>query len=915
MTSAFSARLRGLSLAASAAALLLVGTAVTPAIAAPASAELPVTELVYSGQPSGSLGWGSSRISCDLNGDGRGDAVVGDQAWDRAGVNNVGTAYVILADDNTVAGDIESFATSHAVRIDGPAVAGAGLGWSVSCLGDVNGDGIDDVIVSSGTVAFSTAYVVFGSKTFSDVDLEVLGTRGFAISNSGGPDGDLNLRPGNFGYSVGAVGDVNDDGLADIGIGDLLADPNDRTNSGRVWVVSGSRSVRNVDVAVDASRVIATIDGAAGNDRLTTVSSVGDMNGDGVDDIAVSAYVAVPWGADVKATGAAYVVYGKKDLTGLVADAGNLGDTGFAIYGPKRMGDRLGQSIAPAGDVNGDGLADLLVGADGVGTYGARAGGAAVVYGSRSAATVFTAPGEKSYAVFACADGDLDFSCDSSNRVSRGYWIDGGTANGKVGFSVAGLGDVNGDGVPDFALGAQRLGAWLVFGDPAQTKTQMLGTATSAAALHLPSKQGISVGAAGDLDGNGTPDFIAAGDGFARAYLLGTLKTSLTLSAPATATNGTTVTYSAQAAASVQSQTDALAGTVAFTANGAAIAGCEAVAVSGAAAADCTTKVSEAAGAATIAATFTSASARFASASAQATVTVAKSKSWIDEPTLSTATTVFGAGGVTVRTEVLGATAGTVEFTSAGAVVGTATVGADGAASLVLPKTLAAGTHTLVARFTGTDRVLASSRVIADRALVVSKAKSAVAKPTLSKASAIFGAGTVTVSAKVTSPEAGTVTFRNGTTTLGTAKVAANGTATLTLPKTQAVGSYAISATFGGTANVAASAKSATATLKVTKAALVAKPKIAVPAVAKNTAPVMTVTLGKLNNGAYPTGKLTVTIGSSSRTVTVTAANKGVVRVVFGTKISKNTSVSATLQGTATMTGSAKVTATATIRK
>ena len=160
--------------------------------------------------------------------------------------------------------------------------AGAWVGWAVSCLGDTNGDGIDDFVLGAGTRGYQQATVIFGARDFSPVDLDFLGTRGFVIEDPGAADKTTaDNSTDNFGYSVAAVGDIDGDGLDDIAVGDILADYNGRTNSGRVWIVKGQTSVRTVNVQTDAGRVIRTIDGAAAQDRLGTVSSAGDVNGDG----------------------------------------------------------------------------------------------------------------------------------------------------------------------------------------------------------------------------------------------------------------------------------------------------------------------------------------------------------------------------------------------------------------------------------------------------------------------------------------------------------------------------------------------------------------------------------------------------------------------------------------------------------
>lgn len=613
-------------LAASAVALSTLG-------AAPAQAADPVQPsqlaLNWAGESGGTLGYASSRVACDVNADGYGDTVTGDWGWDRPGYTNTGAAYVLLGGPNAVGGESASGGIANpdsgAVRIDGPAVAvssGAWIGWAVSCLGDVNGDGYDDIALGSGNRAYQKVTIVLGKKDFAGIDLTNLGADGFVIDNT--TAGDIN-----FGYWVGEVGDVNGDGLADIGIGDILADNNGRNNSGRVWVVAGSESVANVDVATPGSRVLRTIDGAKAEDRLGTVASAGDVNGDQVDDLIVSSYTATPWGDAIAVAGAGYVVFGTTAASVPAVDLANLGSAGFAIYGGYRSRDRLGTAVAPAGDVNGDGLADLLIGGDGVtnAATGDRNGGVAVVLGSASTATVFTAPDAATgYTVYSCDDGELDLTCANSGKVYRGYWINGAAVNSKAGWAVANAGDVNGDGVPDALIGADggTKTVWIVYGTKAKTKKIELASLTAAQGWKVIEGFSRSVGSAGDVDGNGVPDLLAGNNTANKAVtiLLGALKTEVALEPPPEVKAGESATVKASVAALVPSAKAGLAGTLSLERDGAPIEGCAAVTVTGSSEISCTLDAL-AAGASTIKASFAPSGTGYAAASASGTLTVA----------------------------------------------------------------------------------------------------------------------------------------------------------------------------------------------------------------------------------------------------------------------------------------------------
>ncbi|MBC8120710.1 MAG: FG-GAP repeat protein, partial [Gemmatimonadaceae bacterium] len=216
------------------------------------------------------------------------------------------------------------------------------------------------------------AYVVFGKANTTAVDLRSLGSGGFAIDGAAGGDG--------AGRSVSDAGDVNGDGIPDLLVGALFADAQGRSLAGRAYVVFGKANTTAVDLRSLGSGGFA-IDGAAGGDRTgESVSGAGDVNGDGIPDLLVGADGATPQGRN--GAGRAYVVFGKADTT--TVDLANLGNGGFAIDGAAG-GDNAGFSVSGAGDVNGDGLPDLLVGAVSANLRGRNAAGRAyVVFGKRT---------------------------------------------------------------------------------------------------------------------------------------------------------------------------------------------------------------------------------------------------------------------------------------------------------------------------------------------------------------------------------------------------------------------------------------------------------------------------------------------------------------------------------------------------
>jgi hypothetical protein len=377
----------------------------------------------------------------DVNGDGLDDLLIGAFLADPNGRENAGTSYVVFGAAD-LAGTID-LATEADVTIQGAAREYSGA--SVSGAGDVNGDGIDDLLIGAtaaspnGRLFAGASYVVFGSDEGFPATIDLADpAAGADLIIQGATEFDFSGDP------VSGAGDVNGDGLDDLLIGVFRADPDGRYDAGASYVVFGAMDLAGtIDLASDADLVI---QGAAVLDRSgSSVSGAGDVNNDGLDDLLIGAFLADPNGRNY--AGASYVVFGSDE--GFPATIDLASDADLTIQGATEL-DFSGEAVSGAGDVNGDGIDDLLIGASNASPNGRRLAGVSyVVLGS---------------------DQGLPATIDLATEAD--LTIQGATAYDRSGLSVSGAGDVNGDGIADLIIGApfadRSAGAtYVVFGTPA----------------------------------------------------------------------------------------------------------------------------------------------------------------------------------------------------------------------------------------------------------------------------------------------------------------------------------------------------------------------------------------------------------------------------------------------------------------
>lgn len=429
----------------------------------------------------------------DVNGDGLGDLIFGDPTATTDGGVPVGKAYVVFGQES---GQIPEFAEldgTNGFEIVGYLEDGE-LGWAVGAAGDLNGDGIDDVAVGAPNanpngLLVGQVYVVYGSRAQVDASIEVEnlgGTDGFVIDGVEVGDG--------LGAAIDATGDFNGDGFDDL----LIAAPNATRDgvsfAGEAYVVFGGDEIdRVVDLfALDANRGLVIADRVPWNVMGHSIAGIGDLNGDGLSDIAVG--TANHNGAFREELGYAFVVFGDSSPPVRISPGDLVGTNGFLVQASGAM-----SYVSGAGDFNGDGRVDLAIADD-----DASDGQTHVIFGNATFPAFVEAVRDPDRQVF---DGDF-----------------GVTVRKLLGGPVAGVGDINGDGFDDVLASASADlileidSSHVLFGSPELESYQDSRLLDNSETVNIIGNVefgfgGQRVAPAGDFNGDGLSDFIVGSGG------------------------------------------------------------------------------------------------------------------------------------------------------------------------------------------------------------------------------------------------------------------------------------------------------------------------------------------------------------------------------------------------------------------
>lgn len=387
------------------------------------------------------------------------------------------------------------------------AVSNSGFASSIDCL-DFNQDGYSDLVIGAPLVNVSSnlpgagqSYIVYGQPHYKPL-IEVTslnGINGFTINGA--------IPFSNAGHSVSALGDINHDGYPDVGIGAPYAN----NNAGAAFVLFGTNNTFPAVISLsslDGSNGFTIIDQTLNELGGCAIAGIGDVNADGLPDIGIGA-------CGNSIGGNVYGLFGSKSFPSYLRLGTLNGTNGFKLIG----GTQFGASISSAGDINLDGIKDILIGQPFITDFG-RGSMSFVIFGAHAFHPSITVNGDTIGSIgfviknsntcyssgsfsgvlagsavtwvnnffanqedaivigepHACNSGPANFvvlpqnaaysgSIDISNTPFKGIAFTSSEAE-DVGYVIAHLGDFNGDNLTDIITAGHSSNAFIVFGSP-----------------------------------------------------------------------------------------------------------------------------------------------------------------------------------------------------------------------------------------------------------------------------------------------------------------------------------------------------------------------------------------------------------------------------------------------------------------